>query len=164
MSFKIEIEIKADINIRLKLDEEEKENKIERIVLKFGNPVEKDKTPMVITKSEALLPPPAAVMTVDQQLSATIIPEDADGNAVPIPDGDAVVWTSSDTSVVVVTAAVDGLSAVCAGQGKVGSSTITAVVNDATGVALATAVGGIQCTPAGISQVAMSFGTPSAKP
>ncbi len=103
----------------------------------------------------------AAVMTGTQKLSATIVPEDAAGNTVPIPDGDAVVWTSSDPTVVTVTPSVDGLSAVCAAVGKAGNITVNVVINDSTGAALASASGTIQVTPNSISQVAISFGTPS---
>jgi hypothetical protein len=139
---------------------------IHRLNLRFSKPVEKTLT-VALEKSKSMptIPgtPAAAVMTDTQKLSATITPEDSNGNVVPIPDGDLVVWTSSDPTVVTVTPSVDGLSAVCASVGKAGSVTISVVINSSATppVAIASATGTIQVTPAGISQVAIAFGTPA---
>src|SRR5579863_2329520 len=146
------------INIR-----RHKRKKIRKLVLKFGQPTWKTIEGKQ-TMATPVIPgtPAAAVMADGQQLSATITPEDANGNVVPIPDGDAVVWSSSDPTIVTLTASVYGLSAVCASAAKFGSVTINVVINSAAGVAVASASGTIQVTPAGLSQVAISFGAPSA--
>lgn len=156
-------------NITLNIFKRRK-RRVRRLVLKFGKPIEKTasftesssstETSTSVTEKRTMATA-SAVMTVTQKVSATITPEDANGNVVPIPDGDAVVWTSSDPTIVTVTPSVDGLSCVCASAGKVGSVTINVVINNATGAAMASATGTIQVTPAGISQVAMSFGTPA---
>jgi len=136
-----------------------RKKRIKKLVLRFSKPVEKTST----TLGETMATTAAAVMTDTQKLSATITPEDANGNTVPIPDGDSVVWTSSDPTVVTVTPSVDGLSAVCASVGKVGSVTINVVINNSATppAAVASASGTIQVTAAGISQIGISFGTPA---
>jgi hypothetical protein len=145
-----------DINININIFR--KRHKIKRLVLEFGRPSRIGETMATAPATVA-----SATMTDAQQLSATIKPEDANGNVVPIPDGDAVVWSSSAPTVVVVTPAVDGLTAACVAQGVVGSATISVVINDAAGHPLASVTGTIQVIPAAIAQVAMSFGTPSAR-
>jgi len=107
---------------------------------------------------------PSATMSVIQEVSASLQPEDALGNVVPVPNGDLVVWSSSDLTIITVTPDATGLNAAIVAVGKVGTVTVTAVLNDNTGKTLFQATGTVQVTVAGIASIVMSFGTPSAKP
>ena len=58
-----------------------------------------------------------------EQVALAITPVDAAGNPAVITG--TPVWSSSDTSVLTVTASTDGLSAVAASTGKLGKVTVS---------------------------------------
>lgn len=65
-------------------------------------------------------------INVIQQVVATAVPVDARGNpGVPTSFSSPPSWSSSDTTVMTVAAAADGLSAVVTAAGKVGSATLS---------------------------------------
>jgi hypothetical protein len=58
------------------------------------------------------------ILTDSQQAKLTIEPVDKAGNPAPV---EGVVWTTSDATILTVAAAADGLSAVVASTGKLGT-------------------------------------------
>lgn len=65
----------------------------------------------------------AFTLTVDQQVSLSVAYVDSQGNPAQV-DG-VPVWASSDTNVATVLAAADGLSAVAAAAGNIGTAQIS---------------------------------------
>lgn len=63
----------------------------------------------------------ALTLTDIQKVTVSITPVDAVGNVAPVEN---VVWTSSDESILTVTASEDGLSAVVETVGHLGSAQI----------------------------------------
>ena len=90
-----------------------------------------------------------------EQVALSIQPVDAAGNPATV-DG-VPSWSSSDTSVLTLTPSADGLSAVAAATGKLGTSTISVTLGSISGTLQVDVHSG-----AAVS-VTISAGTPSAK-
>ena len=98
-----------------------------------------------------------------QKVVGSIAPQDAAGNPAPV-DG-VPVWESSDTSIVTVTAAPDGMSAVVEAVGPLGTAqvSVSADADTGEGVVTITALADIEVLASQATAVGISFGVPEAK-
>jgi len=103
-------------------------------------------------------------LTDSQQVALTVAFADKAGNPAPV-DG-APVWTSSDETVVTVTAAADGLSAVATAVGKLGTAQVSVAADADLGAGNTTITGVIDITVLAGAAVAavVSAGAPTEKP
>lgn len=110
--------------------------------------------------------PPGAHMstsiTVIQQVPGQISGSlDAKGNTLPVPSFTTPPsWTSSDTTVLTVAPAADGLSAVITAVGKIGSATITVSGTPTGETAPIQGSADISVTAAQPASLVLSLGTP----
>lgn len=127
--------------------------------LHFGAPTTRDN-----------LPKGPQIMTTtikDNQTDAiTLEVDDAAGNPIPLADvafQAPPAWSSSDATVLTVTAAADGLSAIGATTGKLGSSTVSvsAVTSDGRTI---TGSEQVDVTTSAPTSFKLVFGTPTDKP
>jgi hypothetical protein len=65
------------------------------------------------------------ILTDSQKVALALAPADAAGNPAPIDVSTPPVWSSSDDTVLTVTAAADGMSADAVTTGKLGTATIS---------------------------------------
>lgn len=105
----------------------------------------------------------ALVLTDIQKVSLSITPTSAAGNPAPV-DG-APVWTSSDESVLTVTASADGLSAEAVTTGKLGVAqvSVSADADLGEGVTTITGVLDVEVKASEAVSLAVSAGTPTNK-
>lgn len=105
----------------------------------------------------------ALVLTDIQKVSLSITPTSAAGNPAPV-DG-APVWTSSDESVLTVTASEDGLSAEAVTTGKLGVAqvSVSADADLGEGVTTITGVLDVEVKASEAVSLAVSAGTPTNK-
>lgn len=98
-----------------------------------------------------------------EKVALTIAPVDAAGNPAKV-DG-APVWVSSDSAVVEVVAATDGLSAVATAVGPLGSArvTVTADADLGSGIEEISGFLDIEVGPSKAVSLAISAGTPEPK-
>lgn len=100
-------------------------------------------------------------ISVVEQVTATLQGADAKGNPAPLVGVPA--WSSSDPTIVTVSPAADGMTAVCTAAGKLGTVTITvtATPKQADGSAGALITGRTSLTVAGAqaTQLILTFGT-----
>ena len=103
----------------------------------------------------------ALVLTDIQKVSLSITPTSAAGNPAPV-DG-APVWTSSDESVLTVTASADGLSAEAVTTGKLGVAqvSVSADADLGEGVTTITGVLDVEVKASEAVSLAVSAGTPT---
>lgn len=73
----------------------------------------------------------AFILTDEQQVAATVAFTDAAGN--PTTDDGTPVWAASDSTILTVTAAADGLSATVVAAGPLGNSQLSVTANPADG-------------------------------
>ncbi len=85
-----------------------------------------------------------ATMTNSQQLTATIQPVDKKGQPAPV-DG-IPVWASSDETIITVTPADDGLSAVVAAVGPLGAAKVSVTADADLGAGTAAIFGTLDVT------------------
>ncbi len=83
-------------------------------------------------------------MTNSQQLTATIQPVDKKGQPAPV-DG-IPVWASSDETIITVTPAADGLSAVVAAVGPLGVAKVSVTADADLGTGVASIFGTLDVT------------------
>jgi hypothetical protein len=102
-------------------------------------------------------------LTDVQKVIGSIAPKDAAGNPAPV-DG-IPVWASSDTAIVTVTPAPDGMSAVVEAVGPLGTAqvSVSADADTGEGVATITALADIEVLASQATAVGISFGVPEAK-
>jgi hypothetical protein len=102
-------------------------------------------------------------LTDVQKVVGSIAPRDAVGNPAPV-DG-IPVWASSDTAIVMLTPAPDGMSAVVEAVGPLGTAqvSVSADADTGEGVATITAVADIEVLASQATAVGISFGVPEAK-
>lgn len=100
-------------------------------------------------------------MTDTQQVGLTIQPVDAKGNPAQV-DG-APVWASSNTEVVSITAAPDGMSATAVAVGPLGTATISVKADADLGAGVTTIAGTLDITITGgvATTVTITAGTPT---
>ena len=105
----------------------------------------------------------ALILTDVQKVELSISPTSAAGNPAPV-DG-APVWTSSDDTVLTVTASEDGLSAVAVTTGKLGKAqvNVTADADMGEGVKAITGVLDIEVKVSEAVSLAVTSGTPTDK-
>ena len=103
------------------------------------------------------------ILTDSQQVSLAIQPVDKAGNPAPV---EGVAWTSSDVTVLVVTAADDGLSAVAASTGKIGTAQVNVTADALIGEGIAEITGVLDVEVKAGQAVALniSAGAPGEKP
>lgn len=101
-------------------------------------------------------------ITVIQDVSANFGAADAKGNAVPVPAFAAPpTWTSSDTTILTVAAAADGLSAVVTAVGKVGSADVTVSGTPTGATSAISGTAQVAVVAAAASSLVIGFGTPA---
>lgn len=103
------------------------------------------------------------ILTDVQKVELSISPTSAAGNPAPL-DG-APVWSSSDESVLVVTASEDGLSAVAVTTGKLGRAqvNVSADADLGEGVKTITGVLDVEVRVSEAVSLAVSAGSPTDK-
>jgi hypothetical protein len=106
--------------------------------------------------------PMAVSMSDTQSVVLALGTNDAKGNPTPLPTFDSPpVYVSSNPAIVTVTPAADGLTAVAAAVGPVGSSTVS-VTGSVGGVALAAAAIDVTITGVGPAvALTLTAGTPT---
>ena len=102
-------------------------------------------------------------LTDVQKVIGSIAPKDAAGNPAPV-DG-IPVWASSDTAVITVTAAPDGMSAVVEAVGPLGTAqvSVSADADTGEGVTTITALVDIEVLASEATALGITFGVPEAK-
>lgn len=105
----------------------------------------------------------ALILTDVQKVELSINPTSAAGNPAPV-DG-APVWTSSDETVLTVTASEDGLSAVAVTTGKLGKAqvNVSADADMGEGVKTITGVLDVEVRVSEAVSLAVTAGTPTDK-
>lgn len=103
-------------------------------------------------------------MTDSQQVSLTIKPVDKKGNAAPV-DG-VPAWASSNTEVVTVTPAPDGMSAIAAAVGPLGSATVSVTADADLGAGVTEIAGSLDIiiTAGAAATVSITAGSPEEQP
>lgn len=103
-------------------------------------------------------------MTDSQQVSLTISPVDRKGNPAPV-DG-IPAWASSNTEVVTVAPAPDGMSAVASAVGPLGTATVSVTADADLGAGVTEIAGSldITITAGSASTVTITAGTPTEQP
>jgi hypothetical protein len=103
------------------------------------------------------------ILTDSQQVTLTIQPVDKAGNPAHV---EGVAWTTSDTTILTVVAAEDGLSAVAASTGKLGTSQVNVTADALIGDAVAEITGVIDVEVKAGQAVAITIaaGLPEEKP
>lgn len=124
--------------------------------LRFGTPAIRDNLPQGA-------PHMATTLTDIQHVPVTLETDDAAGNPLTgatftIPPG----WSSSDPTVVTVTASADGLSADVVTTGKLGTAQIT-VTGTAVDGKVITGIGDVSVVTSGPATFKLNFGTPADK-
>ena len=100
-------------------------------------------------------------ISVIQDVSANFGAVDAKGNPVPLPTFSAPpAWSSSDTTVLTVAAAADGMSAVVTAVGKIGAANIT-VTGTPTGQTAISGSAQVNVGTAAAASLVIGFGTPA---
>ena len=102
-------------------------------------------------------------LTDVQKVVGSIAPKDAVGNPAPV-DG-IPVWVSSDTAIVTVTAAPDGMTAVVEAVGALGTAqiSVSADADMGGGVTTITALADIAVLASEATALGITFGVPEAK-
>jgi hypothetical protein len=102
-------------------------------------------------------------LTDVQKVVGSIAPKDAAGNPAPV-DG-IPVWVSSDTAIVTVTAAPDGMTAVVEAVGALGTAQISVSADADMGGAVTTitALADIEVLASEATALGITFGVPEAK-
>lgn len=103
------------------------------------------------------------ILTDVQKVELSISPTSAAGNPAPV-DG-SPVWTSSDETVLTVTASEDGLSAVAVTTGKLGKAqvNVSADADMGEGVKTVTGVLEVEVRVSEAVSLAVTSGTPTDK-
>lgn len=105
----------------------------------------------------------SVTMSVIQQVTATLLAEDALGHPAPLAGTPS--WSSSDTTIFTVAPATGGMTAVLTAVGKVGSATLTVSATpakpDGTADTAITSTASVAVTSAEASQLVITFGTPT---
>ncbi len=120
--------------------------------LRFGTPVERDNIPRKT--------PTMNTLKDNQNVPVTIEVDDIVGN--PVTDAtfpSPPTWQSSDTSIVTVTPAADGLSALVDTTGKLGTAQVRVdgTTNDGRSI---TGIGDTEVVTSGATTFKLVFGTP----
>lgn len=101
-------------------------------------------------------------LTDIQHASATIQAEDAAGNPVALSFTAPPTWTSSDPTIVTVSASADGSNADVSTTGKLGTAQVTVSGTNADGTAV-TGIGNVTVVTSGAKTFAITFNTPADK-
>lgn len=123
--------------------------------LRFGTPATRHNIPRGTTKMNTLKD--------NQQATVTIEVDDIIGNPIPgatFPT--PPTWQTSDATVVTVTPAADGLSAVVAAAGKLGTAQVRLDGTTADGRAI-TGIGDVEVVTSDATTFKLVFGTPTDK-
>lgn len=91
-------------------------------------------------------------LTADQEVPVTLTFVDKYGNTVTAPTG-VPAWSVDQPTILAVTPAADGLSAVCAAVGPVGTATLTVTLNSLTEAET------FDVTPGAVTSITLVLGT-----
>lgn len=100
-------------------------------------------------------------ITAVQQVTGSASPVDAKGNPVTTTFPTPPSWSSSDTTILTVAAAADGLSAVVTAVGKLGTAAVSVSGTPTGAAAPITGSADVQVTAATAASFSLTFGAPS---
>ena len=102
------------------------------------------------------------LLTDIQQTQASFDTVDAAGNPVT-PVAGTVTWSSTDTSILTITPAADGLTAVAATTGKLGTVQVTVKLTPTDGSAALSDSATVDVVSSAATSIKLVFGTPTVK-
>jgi len=102
-------------------------------------------------------------MTDSQQTTLTIAATDKKGNKATLPTG-SVVWAVDQVSLIALTPAADGMSAVAAAVGPLGTATVSVKVVDGNQNTLASGTLDITIVGGGATTIVVTPGTATEQP
>jgi len=127
-----------------------------RLRIRFGHPHRRDNLPQGTFKMADI------TLTDVQHVSGSLEADDAAGNPVPFAFASPPTWTSSDPTIVTVSASADGQNADIATTGKLGTAQVTVTGTNAAGQPV-TGIGNVTVVTSDATTFKLAFGTPSNK-